>query len=237
MIGEIIIKHLGLIGDLSEDDKEALREIRGEVRELQRGEDILRIGERPTYSVVVLEGLLQRYKMTPQGGRQIHSFYIPTDTPSMETLPMEVMDNSLGAVAPSQVGIIHHPELKRVMDARPNVLMLIWRDTLVQAATFREWLMRDSQMLAHAQMAHFFCEIMIRAKAAGLVRGGTCDLPLTQQDLADALGMSTVHVNRTLMVLRAGGLVEFRDGLLTIPDWERLVEVAEFDPVYLHLHR
>jgi CRP-like cAMP-binding protein len=236
MIGEVIIKRLEQIGSLSGEDKEALLSISGATRDLKQGEDILNHGEHPTQAVVVLSGMLHRYTISPQGRRQIHSFYLPCDTPSLESLPMEVMDNSLAATAPSQVGLISHSELNRVMSARPNVLTLIWRETLVQGAIIREWLMRNSQMLAHVQMAHFFCEIMTRAKAAGVARGDTCDLPITQEDLADALGMSNVHVNRTLTILRAGGLVEFRRGLLTVPDWEKLVEIAEFDPSYLHLH-
>jgi CRP-like cAMP-binding protein len=122
------------------------------------------------------------------------------------------------------------------MEAHPKVLALIWRETLVQGAIFREWLMRNSQKLAHSQMAHFFCEVFTRAKAAGVNRGDACDLPITQEDLADALGMSIVHVNRTLMILRAGELLEFRGGVLTVKDWEKLVQVAEFDPGYLHLN-
>jgi CRP-like cAMP-binding protein len=97
--------------------------------------------------------------------------------------------------------------------------------------------MRNSQLLAHGQMAHLFCEILLRAKAAGLAQNNTCDLPVTQEDLADALGMSTVHVNRTLMVLRAAGAVEFRGGKLMVMNWDELVQIAEFDPSYLHLHQ
>lgn len=235
MIGETIIKHLELIGCLSNEDREALRDIRGECRKLKRGEDILDSGQRPGYAVVVVEGMLQCYTLSPDGNRQIHSFYIPSDTPCMETLHIGVMNKSLGAVAPSLIATVPHSELHRVMDAHPQVLSLIWRETLVQGAIFREWLMRNSRMLAHARMAHFFCEIMIRARAAGLAWENSCDLPITQEDLADALGMSIVHVNRTLMAMRTGGLLEFKGGVLSVPDWNQLAEVGEFDPAYLHL--
>lgn len=236
MIGETILRHLQLIGRLSDRDRQAVLSLQGETRELRPGEDILKVGEHPTFSVVVLRGLLQRYKTSALGRRQIHSFYLPTDTPSMEAIPLEVMDNSLAAVTHSVVGLVSHAELHRVMDANPKVLELIWRDTLIQGAVFREWLMRNSQMLAHAQLAHFFCEIMLRARVAGLARGDFCDLPITQEHLADALGMSAVHVNRTLAMLRAAKLAEFRGGVLTVPDWDKLAEVAEFDAGYLHLY-
>jgi CRP-like cAMP-binding protein len=235
VIGDIFIKRLELIGRLSDEDRAALRELNGYTRDVQRGEDVLKVGDHPTEAVAVLSGLLQRYTISPQGNRQIHSFYLPTDTPCLETLHIDFMDNSLSAAAPSRVVFVPHADLYRVMDMNPKVLALIWRETLVQAAVFREWLMRNSQKLAHAQMAHFFCEMMTRAKAAGVAQDHTCDLPITQEDLGDALGMTTVHVNRTLMILRSGGMVEFKGGKLTILDWDRLVETAEFDPSYLHL--
>jgi CRP-like cAMP-binding protein len=234
-VGAVFEHHLGLIGELSPEDAATLHTLDYEVKEVARGEDLLRDGDRPSTSVVVFEGLLQRYQISPGGRRQVHSFYIATDTPCLETLHIDYMDNNLGALAPSRVGIVHHAELFRVMEERPRLAALFWRDTLIQAAVFREWLLRNSQMLAHAQVAHFFCEMMVRAKAAGIAQGDSFRLPITQEDLADALGMTSVHVNRTLGMLRNAGMVEFRGGVVRIMQWERLVETAEFDPYYLHL--
>ncbi|HEX9932378.1 MAG TPA: Crp/Fnr family transcriptional regulator [Allosphingosinicella sp.] len=234
-IGGVIEKRLGLIGELDAQDAAALRTLDGEVRDVARGEDLLREGDRPGTSVVVVSGLLYRYNLSAQGRRQIHSVYIASDTPSLETIHLDYMDNNLGALAPSRVGIVTHDELHRVMEERPKLRALIWRETLVQASIFRLWLMRNSQMLAHTQVAHFFCELMTRARAAGVADGDTLELPITQEELGDALGMTGVHVNRTLMILRTGGLIEFRSGRLKVLDWERLAETAEFDPSYLHL--
>ena len=234
-IGEIFIHHLGLIDQLSDADKQALLSIKGEIRDLKRGEDVLRDGDRPTYSVVVISGLLQRYTMSPEGKRQIHSFYLPTDTPCLEAVHIGVMDNNLGALTQSRVGLVPLPELFRVMDTHPNLTALMWRETLIQASILRAWLMRNSQTLAHEQMAHLFCEIMTRAKAAGLAQGDTCDLPIRQEDLGDAIGMTNVHVSRTLAIIRASGSVEFRGGKLTIMNWEQLARIAQFNGSYLHL--
>jgi CRP-like cAMP-binding protein len=236
-IGEVLVRHLGLIGELSAKDEDALLSVRGEIRDLQRGEDVLTDVERPAHSVVVIDGLLQRYTVGPQGKRQIHSFYIPTDTPSLEAVHIGVMDNNLGALTPSRVGLVPLPELHRLMGLRPNVLSLIWRETLVQAAILRAWLMRNSRLLPDGQMAHLFCETVARAKAAGLTEGDSCDLPVTHEDLADALGMPAVHVNRTLTMLRAARLAEFQSGRLTILNWNQLVDIAEFDSSYLHLRQ
>lgn len=233
-IGDLLVRRLRLIGPLSEADGELLRGVSGTVQDLRRGEEILKAGDRPADVVVVLSGLLQRCSMTADGKRQLHSVYLRGDTPSLETLHIGVMDSNLVASAPSRVALVPHAELDRVMRASPNVLALLWRETLVQASIYRTWLVRNSQMLAHAQLAHFFCEFITRAEAAGLAERGCCDLPMTQEDLADALGMTPIHINRTLMLLRAGGMIEFQGGRLRVPDRAKLTEVAAFDPAYLH---
>jgi CRP-like cAMP-binding protein len=183
----------------------------------------------------VLSGLLHRYAFSADGNRQIHSFYVPTEAPCLETLYIDYMDNSLGAVVDSRVGLIAHPLVYRIIDERPEVRKLLWRQTLVQAAIFREWLMRNSHLPAHAALAHFFCEMFARAQAAGLIDGDSCDLPLTQELVADALGLTAVHTNRTLRILRDTGVVEWRGGKLHVHDFDKLREIAEFDPRYLHL--
>ncbi len=233
-IGVVLVRHLGLIGELSDGDREALLSIDGEIRWVERGEDIIEIGDHPTHVVVVLSGLLHRYTLDPHGIRQIHAFYLPTDTPSLETLHIGVMDNSLGALTRSQIGLVPHSALFAMMADRPSLVGPLWHETLVQASIVRAWLMRNSQMLAHAQMAHLFCELVARARAAGLVVDNHCPLPITHEDLGDALGLTPIQVNRTLMILRARAIVNFSDGRLSVLDWDQLVEVAEFDPSYLH---
>jgi CRP-like cAMP-binding protein len=237
MIGETLTRHLELIAELDAADRAALAALPGEIREVPRGEDILTVGEKPTVSVVLLSGMLQRYATTPEGQRQIHSFYVPTDAPCLEALHIDLMDNCLCPTVASRVGIIPHAALYRLIDQRPRVRTAIWRETLVQGAIYRESLLRNCQKQADARMAHLFCEVLTRARAAGVAAGLRCDLPVTQEDLADALGMSTVHVNRTLMALRAEGLLEFRGGVLTVADWGRVAALADFDPGYLHLRR
>jgi CRP-like cAMP-binding protein len=145
------------------------------------------------------------------------------------------MDNNLAAVVDSEVAEIPHDALYRVIDERPEARKLLWRQTLVQGAIFREWLMRNSKLPAHASLAHFFCEMFTRARAAGLADGQSCALPMTQEHLADAVGLTAVHTNRTLQVLRDTGSVEWRNGLLTVSNWDQLTQIADFNPSYLHL--
>jgi len=207
----------------------------GEVRDVRRHDDISKAGESPKFSVVVIRGFLQRYVTRRDGSRQIHSFYLRADAPSLETLNVDRLDTNLCAIVKSTVGIIPHAELRELIRARPNVLDLVWRESLVQAAMFREWLMRNSRLTADAAMAHLFCEIYTRSRAAGLATNGTCDMPVTQEMLADALGLTGVHVNRTLQSLRETGLVDHKGGRLFIHDYKRLAAYADFDPGYLHL--
>ena len=145
------------------------------------------------------------------------------------------VDNSLCAVVTSQVGLIAHSDLDALMRARPDVGRLIWRSILAQSSIYREWLMRNSRMPADASMAHLFCEMYARYKAAGLGNGDSCDVPLTQDMLAEALGLTAVHVNRTLQQLRETGMVDHKSGILFVNDFRRLASYADFDPAYLHL--
>ena len=145
------------------------------------------------------------------------------------------MDNSLGAVVHSKVGLISHDQLYRLIDQRPEIRKLLWRQTLVQAAIFRAWLARNSNLPADGSLAHLFCELFTRAQAAGLTTDHSCALPLTQELAASALGLTPVHTNRTLQALRETGAVDWRGGRLTVKNWSQLSQIARFDPHYLHL--
>jgi CRP-like cAMP-binding protein len=199
--------------------------------------DIVQVRETTRHCSFVASGLVARYGLTRDGSRQITAFYIPGDTPSLETIHIDRRDNNLGAVVDSTVGLIAHEELKRLMTERPTVLGLIWRESLIQAAVFREWLMRNSQLPAHSAMAHLFCEIYVRCRECGRVAGNACDFPVTQEMLAAALGLTSVHVNRTLQLLRESGMVDHKGGRLIVYDFDPLAAAAEFDPYYLHLQR
>jgi len=235
LAGEILARHLACFGELPEPDRAAIEDLDAEVRDLKRNADALRTGDHPRHVIIVMSGMLYRYEIGADGARQVHSFYVPTEAPCLETLYIDYMDNNLGAVVDSRIALISHDLIYRIIDERPEARKLLWRQTLVQAAIFRQWLMRNSQLPAHGALAHFFCEMFVRAKAAGLVEGDSCELPLTQEFVADALGLTAVHTNRTLRVLRETGLVEWRSGRLKIKDLEKLGEIADFDPRYLHL--
>jgi CRP-like cAMP-binding protein len=235
VIGEALVTHLSCISTVRPEDADAIRRIPGEVRTIRRHRDILSPGEIPGFAVVVLRGLLARYSTSSKGARQIHGFCMPTDTPGLEALHLDYIDDTLGALVSSVVGFVSHKSLFRLMDERPCVAALIARAGVLQGSICRQWLMRNSTQPAHASMANLFCETYARADAAGLVDNGCCDLPVTQENLGEALGLTGVHVNRTLQLLRQLGLVELKLGRLVIHDFDELAKLAEFDPHYLHL--
>jgi CRP-like cAMP-binding protein len=177
-----------------------------------------------------------RYKLTHQGKRQIFSFHLPGDIPDLQSLHISVMDHSLMTLTPSRLAFIPHESLFKVMHRCPRVADLLWRDTLIDAAVFREWMIGLGRRLAETRIAHVLCEILVRMRAVGLANGHTCELPITQAELGDALGLSTVHVNRSLQELRGKGLITLRGNILTVVDFEGLKKAGEFDPTYLHLN-
>jgi CRP-like cAMP-binding protein len=117
----------------------------------------------------------------------------------------------------------------------PRIAAALWRETLIEAAIFREWVLNVGRREAHTRLAHVLCELVVRLEVVGLVKDHACDLPITQGEFADAIGVTPVHVNRVLQTMRAEGLIELNGDRLNIPDWEKLKEAGEFDPTYLHL--
>lgn len=222
---------------LSNDETRILIDLPIQAVNLKAGQDITREGDRPSRACVVLEGYVCVYKVTGGGKRQIQAFHIPGDSPDLQCLHLKVMDSTVGALTACKVGFVPHEVLHALCERHPRIAAALWRNTLAEAAIFREWVTNIGRRESYYRIAHFLCEWVVRLREAGLAVGNNCQLPMSQGDLADALGLTTVHVNRVLQKLRADGLIETRGPWLTIPDWERLMEVGDFDPTYLHLGR
>jgi CRP-like cAMP-binding protein len=133
------------------------------------------------------------------------------------------------------VGFITHEDLRDICNRYPRIASAFWRETLIDASIFREWVLNVGQREAYNRMAHVLCELLTRLRAVDLVEDHTCDLPITQGEFADALGVTNVHVNRVLQQMRADELIELKGEQLKILDWDKLKQVGEFDPTYLHL--
>ncbi|GHB01723.1 Crp/Fnr family transcriptional regulator [Modicisalibacter luteus] len=231
----LMIRKLESIFTLSDEEKQALRDLPIQVISLKDDQDIVRIGDRPSQCCLVLEGFTCVYKLTSEGKRQIMALHVPGDIPDLQSLHLKVMDNSIASISPCTVGFIQHEDLRRVCEHYPRLTAAFWRETLVDASIFREWLLNIGRREAYTRMAHLLCEFLMRLEAVGLVEDGFFDLPITQAELADVIGTSSVHVNRVLQALRADGLIQTKRTQVTIPDWEKLTVAGEFDPLYLHL--
>jgi len=232
-----LIRKLESIFTLAEDEKQALLGLPMQIAVIKDNQDIVLEGDRPSRSCLILSGFACAYKLTAGGRRQIVSFTIAGDIPDLHSLHLKVLDTSVSTISPCRVGFIPHEVLHDLCNRYPRLAAAFWRETLVDASIFREWVMNVGRREGVSRMAHVLCELMVRLKAVGLVEDHVCDLPITQGEFADALGFTTVHVNRVLKEMRADGLIVTERVRLTIPDWEKLKEVGEFDPTYLHLEQ
>ena len=233
----MMIRKLESIFPLSDEEEQVLARLPMQIAVYKADQDIVRIGDRPSQSCLLLEGFTCVYKITSEGKRQIVAFHVPGDIPDLQSLHLKVMDNSLATVSPCTLGFIPHEALHDICNRYPRIAAALWRETLVDASIFREWMTGIGRREAYHRMAHLLCELRVRLTMMGLVEDETFDLPITQTELADAIGASTVHVNRVLQELRADGLIRSRGTQVQILDWERLKEAGDFDPLYLHLRQ
>lgn len=223
--------------DLSREEREALATLSLQHASYDVHQDIVSEHDRPGRCFAVLSGITATYKTTQDGRRQVVAYHVPGDVPDFQSLHLKVLDFSIGAVAPTSIGFVSHDALRALFRDHPRLGDVFWRATLIDGALSREWMLNNGRRESYPRMAHLFCELMIRLDAVGLVKDHSCDLPLTQYELGDALGISSVHVNRVLRELRDGGLISFSGGRLTVHDWPALMKAAEFDETYLHLRR
>ncbi|MGY2461605.1 Crp/Fnr family transcriptional regulator [Vreelandella sulfidaeris] len=232
---DLMISKLELSFPLNSEEKQALLELPIQIVDVKSHQDIVKMGDKPSQCCLLLGGFSCVYKLTREGRRQIMTMHIPGDIPDLQSLHLEVADINIASISACKVGYIQHKDLHRLCERFPRLTSAFWRETLVDAAIFREWLLNIGQREGYARIAHIICELMMRLKAVGLAEDSTFNMPVTQAELADATGMTPVHVNRVLQALRADGLIISDKKQIKIPDWEKLKEAGEFDPLYLHL--
>jgi CRP-like cAMP-binding protein len=232
-----LVLKLESITDLTRAETQALLDLPMRVQDIRADQDIVREGDRPSQCCLLVEGFACRYKLTNKGKRQIFAFHTPGDIPDSLSLQLKTMDHSLGTNTPCTVGFIPHEHMRELFRQHPRLTDVFWRDTLIDAAIFREWMIGIGRKSAKARLAHLLCEMFMRLKAVGKEADNTVPLPLTQSEVGDALGLSTVHINRTLQDLRGEDLVEWDNGVLKVLDWKALAQAGEFDATYLHQDR
>jgi CRP-like cAMP-binding protein len=232
-----LIRKLETIVDLSDTERVSIGALPHYVRNLKAGQDIVREFDRPSHCCVILDGFAVRYKSVDGGKRQILSFHISGDMPDLHSLQLDVMDHSLATIVASRVAFIPHQAARNLMHTNPRIADAFWREALIDSSIFREWMLNIGQRPALARLAHVLCELYTRMDVLGLVFGKAFALPVTQQDLGDAMGISTVHVNRMMMELRDAGLVRTPRGAVVIENWDGLKKAGQFDPTYLHIRQ
>ncbi|HYW16150.1 MAG TPA: Crp/Fnr family transcriptional regulator [Allosphingosinicella sp.] len=222
---------------IGSEEEEVLRASVSELHEYPEGRTIVRTGTTLSASTLLVDGIVCRYKDLADGQRQIMELHVAGDFVDLHGFLLKQLDHNVGAMTPIRVASVPHDALRGITETHPHLGRMLWFSTLLDAAIHREKILSIGRRSAMARIAHIFCELLVRLRIVGLAEEGGYALPLTQADLADVTGLTSVHVNRMLKKLRDEDLLTFRGGIVTIGNWERLQRVAEFDPTYLHLER
>lgn len=230
-----LIRRLETIAEVGEPIRRQIAALPLRIKTVAENEDIVREGDHPRESCLVLDGVICRYKLVAGGKRQILSLNFAGDLPDFQSLHLDAMDHHVSALVPSRVAFIPHEALLAAIHAMPELGDLFDRHSLIEASQFREWIANVGRRSALQRVAHIFCEVYLRMRALGLSSGDAISLPLTQTEIGDATGLSTVHVNRVMQELRRRGLIASNGNLHTFSNWEGLREAGDFDPLYLHL--
>lgn len=220
---------------VSEAEKSLLRSIITRERLFGIDEDLVVEGSRPTYSTLMLDGFAARYKVLDDGSRQITSLHIAGDFVDLHAFPLKIMDHGIVALSPCRVALAEHSNLKVITETAPHLTRLLWLDTLIDGAIHREWIVGMGRKSKKAHLAHLICELYVRLQVVAKTEGPSFYFPLSQIELADVVGISVVHLNKTLQSMRQEKLLSWANRTITILDWKRLEELAEFNPLYLNL--
>lgn len=232
---ERLITKLRIYDRLPEEEEAALRSAVGPVRAFTRGEVLVHARERTRQCMILLSGVVHRYKTLADGRRQSLELSIPGDFIDLHSFTMKRIDHDIACLRDCRVATVPHDRLEAISTEFPHLGRVLWLNTMIDSAIHRELIVSLGARSAVQRMAQLFCEMALRYEAVGLGSRAGYDLPLTQQDLSEILGLSLVHANRTVRELRERGLVTFQGQKLTIHDWEGLTELADFDPFYLFL--
>jgi CRP-like cAMP-binding protein len=229
-----LVARLELFEPLSPEDMEALATLTERAILCGKRKDILREGDPAGSLYLMRKGWACRYTILPGDRRQIISFVIPGDLCNDHALLFHRMEHSIAALTPCEVGVIPPDRFLQVLTAHPRISRALYWSNLVMESVLRERIVTLGRRSATQRIAHLFCELLLRLRAAGLAKNHSYDLPLTQADIADTLGLNHVHVNRVIRTMRKLGLIKLRGHVLEIPNWDDLTALGEFDPRHLN---
>jgi CRP-like cAMP-binding protein len=229
-----LVTKLETVSQLAAEDRRALIALCDDPRDMGARRNVIREGERPDHVHLMVEGWAARYKLLGDGTRQITAFLIPGDFCDLHVTILGEMDHSIITLTRAKVAYIPRSRIDALTD-RPRLARAFWWATLVDEAILRAWIVNVGRRDAFEAIGHLMCELYVRMRNVGLADDHCYELPLTQEELADALGLTPVHVNRVLQRMRADGLISFKAGRLTIHDYRRLEAASGFNANYLHI--
>ncbi len=232
---ERLLSKLRQRDDVSPEEEAALRDCIAEVEHVPARQTVVRRGTLLNRSILLLDGLMCRYKDLRDGQRQISALHVPGDFLDLHGFTLKYLDHEVMALSACQVAYARHDKLTVLTEKFPHLTRLLWFSTNLDAAIHREWELSLGQRSGAARAAHLFCEIQARLAIVGLAHGDSYALPMNQTELGECLGLTVVHTNRVLRELRERELVEFTRGRVVIHDPAGLKSFAEFDPMYLYL--
>jgi CRP-like cAMP-binding protein len=233
MMHDPLVERLQQFAPLADADKAVLSALTEKTQHYPKRADILRAGD-PFESLYLLRrGWACRYAILPGRRRQIIGFVIPGDLLNVHVMVFEHMEHFIGAITPCEIGVIPPRRFMEALENNPPIGRALYWSSLVTESVLRERIVTLGRRSATQRVAHLFCELLLRLRAAGLAKNHGYDLPLTQSDIADTLGLNHVHVNRILRTMRKVGVIKLRGHLLEIPDWDSLTAMGEFDPQHL----
>lgn len=233
---DLFVARLLLRSALSADEQVALRGLSCRLSHVQPRCDIVSPGQSVSHACLIAKGLAVRFDQMRDGRRQIAAFHIPGDMCDLHSVVAPTAAWGIGTLAPTTVLYLPHEELQALAVRYPEIAMAFWRDATTDGSVLAKWVGNLGRQEAHARLAHLLCEMGMRMECAGLGTRTEFMLDASQEQLADALGLTAVHVNRTLQRLRAEGLIGSANRNVTILDWDGLAAVGEFDPAYLLLN-
>jgi CRP-like cAMP-binding protein len=229
-----LIAKLSRVMTLSRDDCAALQALCQDVRQTAARRDIIRDGDRPDRVHLILNGWVCRYKILKNGKRQITALLLPGDFCDLHVGILDKVDHAIGAITATTFAYVDRTQFDELTRARPAIVRALWWATLVDEGVLRSWIVSLGVRTARERMAHLICELRERMRNIDREDAGRFAMPLTQVDLAEALGLTAVHINRVVRQLHKEQVVEIRKGQVTVLDLAALTRIAEFDPGYLH---
>ena len=231
----LMVRKLERRHPLSPEEQAAVLALPFTLRKLNPHDRVVWEGDRPQHTCLLLSGFAFRHKVAGNGRRQIMSIQMKGDLVDLQNSMLVIADHNVQMLSAGEMALMPLEAIRELGQRKPNVSIAMWYETLVEGSIFREWILNNGRRNAHARIGHLLCELAVRLEVAELGNQAEYELPMTQEQLADAVSLTAVHVNRTLKSLEKDGYISRTKRRITIRDWQKLATVADFDPGYLHV--